>query len=146
MKTNCLLVWNPATRRWRPPAPLFSFTPSVVIPLPSLPGSPDVLKPYIGAEARCLELFARSLQPGWTSWGNEVLKFQHTSYFTGTQTDDGWHRDGNIELARARQRLTFIMILNVLNKDWNSKLLLCQLFLIPPPRECRLFDSFFSSL
>lgn len=57
-------------------------------PSSSLPGSPDVLKPYIGAEARCLELFARSLQPGWTSWGNEVLKFQHTSYFTVTQTDD----------------------------------------------------------
>lgn len=33
MKTNCLLDWNPATRRWRSPAPLFLFTPSVVIPL-----------------------------------------------------------------------------------------------------------------
>lgn len=58
-------------------------------PSSSLPGSPDVLKSYIGAEARCLELFARSLQPGWTSWGNEVLKFQRTSYFTVTQTNDG---------------------------------------------------------
>lgn len=57
-------------------------------PSPSLPGSPDVLRPYIAAEARCLELFARSLQPGWTSWGNEVLKFQHASYFTVTQTDE----------------------------------------------------------
>ncbi|CAG10214.1 unnamed protein product, partial [Tetraodon nigroviridis] len=45
------------------------------------PSLSDVLKPYIGAEARCLELFARNLQPGWTSWGNEVLKFQHASYF-----------------------------------------------------------------
>uniref|UniRef100_A0A3P9NNA3 Methyltransferase 4, N6-adenosine n=1 Tax=Poecilia reticulata TaxID=8081 RepID=A0A3P9NNA3_POERE len=36
----------------------------------------EVLKLYVGAEAKCLELFARSLQPGWTSWGNEVLKFQ----------------------------------------------------------------------
>lgn len=42
----------------------------------------DVLKPYIRPEAECLELFARNLQPGWTSWGNEVLKFQHISYFT----------------------------------------------------------------
>lgn len=48
----------------------------------------EVLKPYIAAEAKRLELFARSLQPGWTSWGNEVLKFQHTSYFTLTQTGD----------------------------------------------------------
>lgn len=48
----------------------------------------EVLKPYVGAEAKSLELFARSLQPGWTSWGNEVLKFQHTSYFTLMTTDD----------------------------------------------------------
>ncbi|XP_034718484.1 N(6)-adenine-specific methyltransferase METTL4 [Etheostoma cragini] len=53
------------------------------------PSLSEVLKPYIKAEAKCLELFARNLQPGWTSWGNEVLKFQHTSYFTLTPTDDG---------------------------------------------------------
>uniref|UniRef100_A0A3P9NNB8 Methyltransferase 4, N6-adenosine n=1 Tax=Poecilia reticulata TaxID=8081 RepID=A0A3P9NNB8_POERE len=41
------------------------------------PSLSEVLKLYVGAEAKCLELFARSLQPGWTSWGNEVLKFQH---------------------------------------------------------------------
>uniref|UniRef100_A0A3Q3VPC5 Uncharacterized protein n=1 Tax=Mola mola TaxID=94237 RepID=A0A3Q3VPC5_MOLML len=52
------------------------------------PSLSEVLKPYIRAGAKCLELFARSLQPGWTSWGNEVLKFQHTSYFTLSQTDD----------------------------------------------------------
>nr|QNQ79773.1 mettl4 [Siniperca chuatsi] len=52
------------------------------------PSLSEVLKPYVGDEAKCLELFARSLQPGWTSWGNEVLKFQHTSYFTLTPTDD----------------------------------------------------------
>uniref|UniRef100_M3ZJ21 Methyltransferase 4, N6-adenosine n=1 Tax=Xiphophorus maculatus TaxID=8083 RepID=M3ZJ21_XIPMA len=40
------------------------------------PSLSEVLKLYVGAEAKCLELFARSLQPGWTSWGNEVLKFQ----------------------------------------------------------------------
>ncbi|XP_029005110.1 N(6)-adenine-specific methyltransferase METTL4 [Betta splendens] len=48
----------------------------------------EVLKSYVGAEAECLELFARSLQPGWTSWGNEVLKFQHVSYFTVAPVDD----------------------------------------------------------
>ncbi|KAM4718400.1 N(6)-adenine-specific methyltransferase METTL4 [Anableps anableps] len=42
----------------------------------------EVLKLYVGAEAKCLELFARNLQPGWTSWGNEVLKFQHINYFS----------------------------------------------------------------
>ncbi|CAK6970218.1 N(6)-adenine-specific methyltransferase METTL4 isoform X2 [Scomber scombrus] len=53
------------------------------------PSLSEVLKPYVGAEANCLELFARNLQPGWTSWGNEVLKFQHTNYFTLTPADDG---------------------------------------------------------
>ncbi|XP_029955429.1 methyltransferase-like protein 4 [Salarias fasciatus] len=52
------------------------------------PSLSEVLKPYVGAEAKRLELFARSLQPGWTSWGNEVLKFQHASYFTLAPADD----------------------------------------------------------
>eukprot|EP00116_Pleurobrachia_bachei_P007033 sb/3467295/ len=29
-----------------------------------------------------LEVFARNLTPGWTSWGNEVLQFQDVRYFT----------------------------------------------------------------
>ncbi|XP_023264079.1 methyltransferase-like protein 4 [Seriola lalandi dorsalis] len=52
------------------------------------PSLSEVLKLYVGAEATCLELFARSLQPGWTSWGNEVLKFQNSSYFALTPADD----------------------------------------------------------
>lgn len=68
------------------------------------PSLSEVLKPYIGSNAKCLELFARNLHPGWTSWGNEVLKFQHTSYFTLTPPDDGAHTpcseaaDGTAEL------------------------------------------------
>ncbi|XP_074064448.1 N(6)-adenine-specific methyltransferase METTL4 [Macrotis lagotis] len=45
----------------------------------------EVLKDYIMPDAECLELFARNLQPGWTSWGNEVLKFQHIDYFITTE-------------------------------------------------------------
>ncbi|XP_062158238.1 methyltransferase-like protein 2 isoform X2 [Alnus glutinosa] len=30
---------------------------------------------------RCLELFAREMIPGWTSWGNEPLRFQELRYF-----------------------------------------------------------------
>ncbi|XP_055466077.1 N(6)-adenine-specific methyltransferase METTL4 isoform X2 [Psammomys obesus] len=41
----------------------------------------EVLKDYIKPGGECLELFARSLLPGWVSWGNEVLKFQHVDYF-----------------------------------------------------------------
>ncbi|XP_016012321.2 N(6)-adenine-specific methyltransferase METTL4 isoform X2 [Rousettus aegyptiacus] len=41
----------------------------------------EILKDYIKPDGEYLELFARNLQPGWTSWGNEVLKFQHVDYF-----------------------------------------------------------------
>ncbi|GAQ91207.1 Methyltransferase [Klebsormidium nitens] len=34
-----------------------------------------------GASSRGLELFARELTAGWTSWGNEVLRFQDAKYF-----------------------------------------------------------------
>ncbi|CAB1349522.1 unnamed protein product [Coregonus sp. 'balchen'] len=64
----------------------------VIVSVPSAlhshkPSLSEVLRPYVGADAQCLELFARSLQPGWTSWGNEVIKFQHVSYYTVEPTD-----------------------------------------------------------
>lgn len=31
--------------------------------------------------AKCIELFARELVGGWTSWGNEPLRFQDSRYF-----------------------------------------------------------------
>ncbi|NWZ69426.1 METL4 protein, partial [Acrocephalus arundinaceus] len=46
-----------------------------------------VLAEFIKPDVECLELFARNLQPGWTSWGNEVLKFQHIDYFTPLQNE-----------------------------------------------------------
>uniref|UniRef100_A0A3P8T5E4 Methyltransferase 4, N6-adenosine n=1 Tax=Amphiprion percula TaxID=161767 RepID=A0A3P8T5E4_AMPPE len=71
--------------RYRPSVDLSTrFVPvedqQLIVSVPSAlhsqkPSLSEVLKPYVGAEAKCLELFARSLQPGWTSWGNEVLKF-----------------------------------------------------------------------
>ncbi|KAL4635248.1 methyltransferase-like protein 4 isoform X1 [Arapaima gigas] len=48
------------------------------------PSLAEVVKEFLGPDSQCLELFARNLQPGWTSWGNEVLKFQHRSYFEMT--------------------------------------------------------------
>ncbi|NXA33526.1 METL4 protein, partial [Eudromia elegans] len=47
----------------------------------------EVLAGFVKPDAECLELFARNLQPGWTSWGNEVLKFQHIDYFTVLQDE-----------------------------------------------------------
>ncbi|NWQ97216.1 METL4 protein, partial [Burhinus bistriatus] len=46
-----------------------------------------VLAEFIKPDVECLELFARNLLPGWTSWGNEVLKFQHVDYFTLLQNE-----------------------------------------------------------
>ncbi|KAH7845633.1 hypothetical protein Vadar_004210 [Vaccinium darrowii] len=34
--------------------------------------------------ARCIELFAREMLAGWTSWGNEPLHFQESTYFLRT--------------------------------------------------------------
>ncbi|XP_066478909.1 N(6)-adenine-specific methyltransferase METTL4 [Tiliqua scincoides] len=50
----------------------------------------EILKEYTKPDVECLELFARNLQPGWTSWGNEVLKFQHLDYFTTLQKDNSF--------------------------------------------------------
>lgn len=36
-------------------------------------------------QPRCLELFARSLKPHWTSWGNEVLDLQNIKYFDSSE-------------------------------------------------------------
>ncbi|KAG9440909.1 hypothetical protein H6P81_021074 [Aristolochia fimbriata] len=35
--------------------------------------------------SRCIELFARELAAGWTSWGNEPLHFQELNYFTNSK-------------------------------------------------------------
>ena len=36
-------------------------------------GAADIVRAYTPKDARCLELFARNLQPGVTSWGNEII-------------------------------------------------------------------------
>ncbi|XP_014667341.1 PREDICTED: methyltransferase-like protein 4 isoform X2 [Priapulus caudatus] len=41
----------------------------------------EVLRKYVAPGSQCLEMFARNLVPGWTCWGNDVLKFQHVDYF-----------------------------------------------------------------
>ncbi|KAG0763572.1 hypothetical protein G6F60_007499 [Rhizopus arrhizus] len=60
----------------------------VIVSVPSLrhsrkPPLQDVLMPYLENKEKpvCLEMFARCLTPGWISWGNECLKFQHLNYF-----------------------------------------------------------------
>ncbi|KAL5218945.1 hypothetical protein ABZP36_019629 [Zizania latifolia] len=40
--------------------------------------------------AKCIELFARELVSGWTSWGNEPLHFQDAMYFSDRQ-ENGVH-------------------------------------------------------
>ncbi|GFN98564.1 methyltransferase-like protein 4 [Plakobranchus ocellatus] len=46
----------------------------------------NVLQQYLPLKPRCLELFARNLTKGWTSWGNEPLRHQHIDHFEVSST------------------------------------------------------------
>lgn len=46
----------------------------------------DVFMKFLPVQPNCLELFARSLVPHWTSWGNETIKFQDIQYFQKEDT------------------------------------------------------------
>ncbi|NXS62118.1 METL4 protein, partial [Brachypteracias leptosomus] len=71
-----------------PPIPDHKLIVSVPCSLHShKPPLAGVLAEFLQPRVECLELFARNLQPGWTSWGNEVLKFQHMDYFTPLQKE-----------------------------------------------------------
>lgn len=51
--------------------------------------------------ARCIELFAREMTAGWTSWGNEPLHFQESTYFARDEIDNtSWWRQFCSVLAR----------------------------------------------
>ncbi|KAG0711008.1 Methyltransferase-like protein 4 [Chionoecetes opilio] len=41
----------------------------------------DLMKTFLVSKPQCLEVFARSLVPGWTSVGLDVLRLQHTDLF-----------------------------------------------------------------
>ncbi|XP_078442849.1 methyltransferase MT-A70 family protein isoform X2 [Wolffia australiana] len=41
----------------------------------------DVLSKFVPRPGKSLELFARELRSDWTSWGNEPLRFQDSSFF-----------------------------------------------------------------
>ncbi|NXN96315.1 METL4 protein, partial [Rhinopomastus cyanomelas] len=78
----------PRESREAPPIPEHKLLVSVPCSLHShKPPLAAVLAEFVKPDVECLELFARNLQPGWTSWGNEVLKFQHIDYFTLQQSD-----------------------------------------------------------
>lgn len=80
-----LALRNPDVRI--PPVPDQKLIVSVPCVLHShKPPLTEVLRDYIKPGGQCLELFARNLQPGWMSWGNEVLKFQHMDYFIALES------------------------------------------------------------
>lgn len=41
----------------------------------------ELLYPFLPEKPRCLELFARNLTAGWTSWGNQVLLHQDSRLY-----------------------------------------------------------------
>ncbi|CAH1176496.1 unnamed protein product [Phaedon cochleariae] len=44
----------------------------------------EIMQDFLPANPVCLEIFARYLLPGWTSYGNEVLRLQHESMFSNS--------------------------------------------------------------
>ncbi|KAK4352011.1 hypothetical protein RND71_027529 [Anisodus tanguticus] len=53
----------------------------------------DLLLDYVPGSrpARCIELFAREMIAGWSSWGNEPLHFQDSRYFVSKTTENNGH-------------------------------------------------------
>lgn len=63
-------------------AELESSNDSLIVSIPSSlhshkPPLVELLKPFLPENPKCLEIFARYLLPGWTSYGLEAIKFQH---------------------------------------------------------------------
>ncbi|KIH90114.1 MT-a70 family protein [Sporothrix brasiliensis 5110] len=61
----------------------------VIVGVPDMHSRKPHLKPLLApflpssaSEIRGLEIFARNLTSGWWAWGNEVLLFQHPSWWT----------------------------------------------------------------
>lgn len=48
----------------------------------------NILKRFLPENPKCLELFARNLTPGWTSWGLEVAKMQNDILFEVEKTPE----------------------------------------------------------
>ncbi|XP_018334648.1 methyltransferase-like protein 4 isoform X2 [Agrilus planipennis] len=58
----------------------------IIVSVPSAlhshkPPLEEILKEFLPNQPKCLEVFARYLLPKWTSWGLEVLRFQHNSLY-----------------------------------------------------------------
>ncbi|XP_058805171.1 N(6)-adenine-specific methyltransferase METTL4 isoform X2 [Phymastichus coffea] len=78
----------------------------ILISIPSAahshkPPLTEVLKPYLPRDPKCMEIFARYLLPEWTSWGLEVLKFQHLSLFSLAQSESK-REESNVELKLSK--------------------------------------------
>jgi len=75
--------------------PTLLTTQKVILSVPSSinshkPPLIDVLSKHfeLGLNQKCLELFARYLVPGFTSFGNEVIKLQHSSLYVDVNEHD----------------------------------------------------------
>ena len=74
------LFSTPREHSRKPPAPLLAELLSRVINPAGDSGPAEVGRGVAGSRpplGPCLEMFGRELFPGWTSWGNEVLRFKH---------------------------------------------------------------------
>jgi N6-adenosine-specific RNA methylase IME4 len=69
----------------RSPAPSLTPRRRVIVAVPDMhsrkPCLKELIEPLLPQPYHALEVFARSLTAGWWSWGDECLKYQHTSYW-----------------------------------------------------------------
>ena len=77
-----LLIFKHSKRPTRPSRRFIFAVPDVHSRKPSLK---QLFAEFMPPQYRALELFARSLTAGWWSWGDEVLKFQHSKEWTKQQ-------------------------------------------------------------
>ena len=88
-----VLLCSPAKHSQKPPVDL-------------LINIKNLLDDRIDFTPECLELFARNMRPGWTSWGNEVLKFQDINYFKKQNIVSNSGNNNLLEEIRGRSAAT----------------------------------------
>lgn len=87
-----LLLGRTAPNSWTTMAHAPDVRRRVIVAVPDVhsrkPCLKELFESYLPAEYSALEVFARYLVAGWTSWGNEVLKYQWDYYWSSDSGDE----------------------------------------------------------
>ncbi|KAF2018932.1 MT-A70-domain-containing protein [Aaosphaeria arxii CBS 175.79] len=88
-----LLLGRAAPNSWTTMASAPEIKRRVIAAVPDIhsrkPCLKELIEPHLPPDYSALEIFARYLVAGWTSWGNEAIKFNWDKYWTTKREDDG---------------------------------------------------------